>query len=144
MAKQLGPYNLSYRVQKRYIPENGKPQIGNLHVMRYPSTGEIEFCFCRWDPLQNGTAQAFELAIDSIKKMQNELTTLTTGVKSVTTLTPEESWVHSTIRIAMKHPKIAFAVIASVFALGGSDAIINTLQRLGFIDQPPVVVKESK
>jgi PAS domain S-box-containing protein len=142
LANSLGPYNLSYRIQKRYIPKNGKPQIGNLTVTRYPATGEISFCWCRWEPLTNGTAQAFELALESAKTMSNQLAQLTTEVKQVTARTDEENLVISLIRMCIKHPRIALGTIVLILTLGGFDTILGTLQKLGYIPAPPVVVKE--
>jgi PAS domain S-box-containing protein len=143
LVKTLTQYQLSYTVQKRYIPKNGKPELGNLTVIRYPATGEIEFCWCRWEPLVNGTAQAFELALESQQKMTQSMSELATEVKTLTKQSEEETFFLAMIRMTMKYPKTATAALASLLALGGADAAISTLQRLGFLSPPPVqVVRE--
>lgn len=142
VISELTPYRLSYAIQKRYIPKNGKPQIGNLHVTRYPASGEIDFCWCRWEPLTNGTAQAFELAMESANKMTTHIQQLTSEVRAITAKTEEETFLLSLVRMTMKHPKVATAIFFGLLAFGGTDAVINTLQRLGFIAAPPVVVQD--
>lgn len=143
-SKNLTEYNLSYTCQKRYVPKNDKPQLGNLHVTRYPATGEIEFCVCRWEPLVNGTAQAFELAIDTQKKLVAQMTELTKAIEVSTSQTDEQKFTLSVVAMAAKHPKIAFGLIVAILSIGGFDTILNTLQRLGYIAQPPVKVVQDK
>lgn len=68
---------LTYEVQKQYIPKNEKPVWGTLSVMRWPATGDIEFCVCTWEPLKNGTATAFALALEHIDAFKKQLMVLT-------------------------------------------------------------------
>lgn len=144
MAKTLDLYNLSYTVQKRYIPKNGKPQIGNLHVTRYPASGDIKFCFCRWEPLGNGTAQAFELALASQKKVVDKMNELTTEVKEVTKRSEGEWLLLSLVRMGVKYPKIVVAVAVFILGAFGAEMTISTLQKLGFLPPPAVTVQEKQ
>lgn len=144
MAKSLDVYNLSYTVQKKYIPKNGKPQIGNLHVTRYPPTGEIDFCFCRWEPFVDGTSQAFEVAVKSQENLANNMAELTKEIKSINSKTEEESFLLALVRMMKKYPKTTGAVVIGLLGATGADVTINTLQRLGLIAPPAVVVKDSK
>ena len=141
-AGELTEYSLSYMVQKRYVPKNDKPQLGNLYVTRFPATGEIKFCVCRWEPLVNGTAQAFELALESQKKLLAQMTELTKAVEVSTSQTDEQKFTLSIVAMVAKHPKVAFSIAVLILGAGGFDTILNTLQRLGYVSQPPVVVKE--
>jgi len=143
-AGQLSEYNLSYTVQKRYIPKNDKPQLGNLHVTRYPATGPIEFCFCRWEPLVNGTAQAFELALESQKRLAQQMEEMTTQIKALTSQTEEQRFTLSLVTMITRYPKTALGILVVAMSIGGFDAVLNTLQRLGFVTPPPVIVQELK
>lgn len=134
----------SYTVQKRYMPKNSRPEIGNLHVVRYPETGPFEFCWCLWEPLRNGTAQAFELALESQGKMVAIMTELTQEVKTVTNKTEVESFLLSGLRLSIKYPKVAMFLIVVILGLGQADSVVSTLQRLGFLPPPPVIVQEIK
>lgn len=142
MSKTLDTYNLSYTVQKKYIPKNGKPQIGNLHVTRYPASGEIRFCFCRWEPLGNGTAQAFELAIAAQKKLTQQMNELATEIKTVTQRSEGEALLLSAVRMGVKYPKIVIAMIVFMLGAFGADVTVSTLQKLGFLPPPAVTVQE--
>jgi PAS domain S-box-containing protein len=144
LAQTLDDYNVSYQVQKRYIPKNDRPQLGNLHVMRVPAQGQISYCFCRWEPLASGTAQAFELALESHKRIIAEMTELTKRVDAITSQTEEQKFTLSVVAMIAKHPKVALALVVVILSLGGFDTILSTLQRLGYVQPPPVIVKEVK
>jgi PAS domain S-box-containing protein len=144
LAQQLSPYQLTYMIQKRYIPKNGKPQLGNLHVTRYPEFGDMEFCWCRWEPLTNGTAQALELALATKSKVVDQMTELTKRIDALTVQTDEERWGFQTVRMAFKYPKVVIAFFGMMLVLGGFDSMLGALQRLGYIPQPPVTVVETK
>lgn len=140
--KTLTEYNLSYTIQKKYIPKNDKPQLGNLHVTRYPPSGSIDLCICRWEPLTNGTAEAFELALKSNQTLADKMDSLTKAVETVTTQTDEQKLVISLLNFCQKHPRIAGAVLVIFLGSVGADNIISTCQRLGIFPQPPVTVKQ--
>jgi len=139
----LTEYNISYTVQKRYIPKNDRPQLGNLQVTRYPPHGSIELCLCKWEPLVNGTAQAFELALDSNKRFSEKMDSLTKAIEATTKQTDEQKFVNSLIVVCQKHPRIALSVLVIFLGLVGLDNTVATAQRLGFLPQPPVTVKSS-
>jgi hypothetical protein len=143
-AGQLSEYNLSYVIQKRYIPKNDKPILGNLYVTRYPARGSIEFCFCRWEPLVNGTAQAFEFALESQRKIAAQMQQLTTRVESLSQQTTEENFFLSAFRMASKYPKISLACVMVILSVGGCDAALNTLERMGYVKSKAVVVEHTK
>lgn len=142
LAQQLSEYGVTYTVQKRYAPKNDKPQLGNLHVMRVPARGEIDFCFCRWEPLPNGESQALELALESQEKVAKEMAELTKAVTQLTSQTEEQKALLSVIKVAQKYPKITMAIFVLFLAGGGFDTALSWLQRLGYLPQPQIVVKE--
>lgn len=142
LTTSLNDYKLRYSIQKRYIPKNGKASIGNLHVTRYPPSGEIDFCWCRWEPLTNGTADALEVAIKANREMVIKVTELAQEVKSLSSRTEEESFFVSMVRMAIKYPKVSLACVALTMGVSGCDSIVKTMERLGVISAPPVVVKE--
>jgi hypothetical protein len=92
--------------------------------------------------LANGTAQAFEFALDSQRKIAAQMEQLTTSVESLTQQTTEESFFLSAFRMAAKYPKISLACVMVILSIGGCDAAFNTLERLGYVKSKTVVVKE--
>jgi PAS domain S-box-containing protein len=141
MVSTLDEYSLSYTVQKRYIPKGSKPQIGNLHVTKYPARGPIEFCFCHWTPLTNGTAQAFELALNSNKIIADSMAELTNQIKTLTSQSEEQRFTLSLVAMIARHPRVAFTMLVVMLSLSGFDVVLSTLQRLGYVKAPPVVIQ---
>jgi len=138
----LDQYALSYSVQKRYIPKGSSPQLGNLYVTRYPPTGEIEFCWCRWEPLYNGTAKAFEASLKSQSEVSTAITTLASQVKALTNQSVEERALGSMMTLAQKYPKaswIIFAILLVTIAGNNAVSILNNFGLLG-----PIKVVETK
>lgn len=81
-TKNLDAYNPTYQVKKQYIPKGNKPEWGVLTVMRYPLNGPIEYCLCTWEPLRNGTATAFALAMEQSKLVEKKLDEMNTAIQS--------------------------------------------------------------
>jgi PAS domain-containing protein len=139
----LNEYNTTYTVQKKYIPKGLSPQIGLLHVTRYPATGKIDFCWCRWEPFYNGTAKAFELAV----KTQTESTAAINGLaeqfRIANSKTEEEKALTSVIGLARKYPKAAWFLFATaVLTLVGNNGA-QLLKQFGLLTPERVqVVKE--
>lgn len=142
-AKKLQEFG-SYSVQKRFIPKNSKPQLGNLHVTRYPETGPIEFCLCNWEPLVNGTAQAFELAMSSHAEITERLDSIGKDVHTLTSRTEEEIFGLAAIRMIGKHPKIAMTAALCFLTLIGFGNALSVAQKLGLIKSPPVVIEKDQ
>lgn len=135
-TKRLDAYNPTYAVKKQYIPKSSAPEWGTLTVMRYPLTGEIQCCLCTWEPLKNGTAKAFAMAMDHTQEIDRKLAAMTAEIQTLTKQTDEDKFVLGTIRLVQRHPKLAVAflfVAASVFGLNN---IVELLQRTGLINLP--------
>jgi len=140
-AKTLDAYNPSYQVKKQYVPKGSKPEWGQLTVMRYPLSGEIECCLCTWEPLKNGTATAFAMAMEHTQKLDARLEAMTTELKVMTGRSDEENFILSGIRMVQRHPKVAAACLAFALSIFGLNNIVELLQRTGLIQLPVKIEK---
>lgn len=140
-TKHLDAYNPTYQVKKQYIPKGSKPEWGQLTVMRYPLHGEIECCLCTWEPLRNGTATAFAMAMEHAKKIDQRIEAMTTEMKLLTTQSDEDKFVLSVIRMIQRHPKVAAGFLIIALSVFGLNNIVELLQRTGLVQLP---TKEEK
>lgn len=140
-TKNLDAYNPIYTVKKQYVPKGSKPEWGNLTVMRYPLSGNIECCLCTWEPLKNGTAAAFTQAMDHYLTISQKLEAMTIEIRTVTTQTDEDKFVIGTIRMIQRHPKIAASFLVIALSIFGLNNIVELLQRTGLIQLPVKIEK---
>jgi len=138
----LDQYSVSYSVQKRYIPKGSSPQLGNLHVTRYPPAGDIEFCWCRWEPLYNGTAKAFEQSLKHHSEVSVAITKLSGQVQSMLNETVEEKAFSSVILLAQKYPKLAWGAVVLIVASFIGNNAVSILHNTGLLG--PIKVVETK
>jgi hypothetical protein len=141
-ARNLDAYNPTYQVKKQYIPKGAKPEWGQLTVMRYPLSGEIECCLCTWEPLKNGTATAFAMAMEHTQKLDARIEAMTVELKAITTQTDEDKFVLGAIRMVQRHPKIAAGFIIMALSIFGLNNVVELLQRTGLIQLPVKIEKE--
>ena len=123
-------YVHTYTVQKQYIPKNSKPQWGILSVMRYPSTGEVQFCLCTWEPLKNGTAEAFTMAMEHVRKNQLEFSKLAESVDKLRSTDADEDWLIRTIRIMKRYPKTTMIIVGAMLSVLGANNLLELIQRI--------------
>lgn len=135
-ARNLDAYNPVYQVKKQYVPKGNKPEWGNLTVMRYPLTGPIECCLCTWEPLKNGTAAAFNQAMDHYTNISQRLEAMTTEIRTVTTQTDEDRFILGSIRMVQRHPKVAMAFFVIALSVFGANNVLALLQRTGVVSLP--------
>ena len=137
--KKLDGYSPTYVVTKQYIPKNEKPQWGQLTVIRYPLIGEIECCFCTWEPLKNGTATAFSAAMEQAMKVEQRLIEMTTELKRVTEQSDEDKFILNGMRMIQKHPRVAVGLLLLMLSIFGLNNVVELLQRTGIIEVPTVL-----
>jgi len=142
--ESLNDYSLSYTVQKSYIPKNSAPQIGMLHVTKYPPQGEIEFCWCRWEPFYNGTAKALESSLKAQKEFTDAINNLTLQVKMMTDKTVEENALASILDLMKKYPKASWLLFAVVITTFVGNNATSLFQRFGFFGPEIVKVLDEK
>lgn len=142
-TKNLDAYNPIYTVKKQYVPKGSKPEWGNLTVMRYPLSGNIECCLCTWEPLKNGTAAAFTQAMDHYTSISQKLEAMTTEIRTVTTQTDEDKFILGAIRMIQRHPKVAASFLIIALSIFGLNNIVELLQRTGLI-QIPVKIERTE
>jgi hypothetical protein len=142
-ARNLDAYNPTYQVKKQYIPKGAKPEWGQLTVMRYPLSGEIECCLCTWEPLKNGTATAFAMAMEHTQRLDARIEAMTMELRAVTTQTDEDKFVLGAIRMVQRHPKIAASFLFIALSIFGLNNVVELLQRTGLI-QLPVKVERTE
>ena len=135
-SRNLDAYNPTYQVKKQYIPKGSKPEWGQLTVMRYPLSGEIECCLCTWEPLKNGTATAFAMAMEHTAKLDARIEAMTAELRAVTTQSDEDKFVLGAIRMVQRHPKIAASFLFIALSIFGLNNVVELLQRTGLIQLP--------
>jgi PAS domain S-box-containing protein len=135
-SKNLDAYNPTYSVKKQYIPKGSKPEWGQLTVMRYPLSGEIECCLCTWEPLKNGTATAFAMAMEHCQKIDARLEQMTAEMKMITSQTDEDKFVLGAIRMIQRYPKIAAGFLVVALSIFGANNVLALLQRTGVVTLP--------
>ena len=143
-ARNLDAYNPTYQVKKQYIPKGAKPEWGQLTVMRYPLSGEIECCLCTWEPLKNGTATAFAMAMQHTQRLDARIEAMTMELRAVTTQTDEDKFVLGAIRMVQRHPKIAAAFVAFALSIFGLNNVVELLQRTGIVNLPVKVTMQEQ
>lgn len=144
MKEVVDGYRTEYTVHKYYIPKGDKPQAGELHAVRYPLSGNIEFFLCTWHPLRNGTQVAFELAVRHISEVDKSVAALTQQVSKLTERSEDEDWLVNTSRLIRRYPKLSAAIIAGMLSLGGVNQALELLQRLNSVGVPvPPALKET-
>ncbi len=143
-SRNLDAYNPTYQVKKQYIPKGAKPEWGQLTVMRYPLSGEIECCLCTWEPLKNGTATAFAMAMEHTQKLDARIEAMTVELKAITTQTDEDKFVLGAIRMVQRHPKIAAAFIVMALSIFGLNNVVELLQRTGLVNLPVKVTMQEQ
>lgn len=135
-AQKLDAYHPTYTITKQYIPKNEKPVWGQLAVLRYPLTGDIECCLCTWDPLKNGTATAFATAMEGIAGFEKRVEKLATEIAKLTSQSEEDKFFLSAVGMVRKHPKFIVAAMLLVFSIFGLNNVMELMQRVGVIDAP--------
>jgi hypothetical protein len=140
----LDGYNPTYQVKKQYIPKGSKPEWGQLTVMRYPLTGEIECCLCTWEPLKNGTATAFAMAMEHCKTIDKRIEEMTSQIKTLTSQSEEDKLVLGTLRVIQRNPKMALGFLVIALSIFGLNNVVELLQRTGLVTGVPVVLEQPK
>ncbi len=126
-----------YTVRKKYIPKNESPQWGELSVVRFPASGEMQWFLCTWVPLVNQTSQAFHLAVEHIKQntaareMTNEeLKALRVEIQHSNELTKPQRLMLGLVDIAWTHPKATWAAIFLLASLLISNNVLELIKKL--------------
>lgn len=139
-AQKLDAYHPTYTITKQYIPKNEKPVWGQLAVLRYPLTGDIECCLCTWDPLKNGTATAFATAMEAITGFEKRVDKLAAEIAKLTNQTEEDRFFLSAVGMVRKHPRFIVATMLVIFSIFGLNNVMELMQRVGVIDPPTKTV----
>lgn len=138
----------NYSIKKQIIPKNERPAWTDVHVSRFPMTGDFKFFLITIQPLQNGTAPAFSLAIDTINQFSQQTKTLQETLSSMEDrivdrvgdiakpVNEVEQIAMGFGRLAYRYPKASFGVlIVFVGMLLGNqffEALHNLKQLFGF------------
>lgn len=130
-------------IKTQVRPKSDGPQWGTLHANRLLQKNETPMFWLVWEPLKNGTAEAFALAVERTKENTIAMQELRAEFGKLTQRDPDEDWILNTIRMARKYPKVVMFIlgmlgtVASVFGF-------NQFLELGYRSQvlplPPVPV----
>ena len=129
-------YIQDYTVNKQYRTKSGAAKWGILTVLRYPAIGPIQCFLCTFEPLKNGTATAFDLAMERIGEMTTAINGVRDEVKTLTNMDADTTWVDQTIKGIKRHPKIAGALLTISLSVIGLNNVIAILQRVGLVEIP--------
>jgi len=140
-ANNLDAYSPSYIVKKQYSPKGSKPEWGQLTVMRFPLSGEIQCCLCTWEPLKNGTATAFTMAMEHSEKLDKKIETMTTEIRTLTSQSDDDKLFLGAIHIIQRNPKLAIGLIVAGLSIFGLNNIVELLQRTGLVTLPVKIEK---
>lgn len=125
------------QTQIQLLPKNGKPTWGMIHVMRFPPSGDtVDFYLCSWDPAENGQSAVFKMAMERMAGFEQSQNAMNQKLAILTTRTDEETVVVSIVRLSMKHPKKALAVILFLLSITGYNQVLEALQRSGVVPLP--------
>ncbi len=143
-----------YSVKKQYLPKNERPAWVEIHVMRWPFTGNIQCFLVIVEPLKNGSQASAQIASETMSRVITKLdeikaehkAALIDHVDKVKQEMVPKSGVHQIFAgfadLAVRNPRAA-VVVAIVFSLliGGSSllsAINNAKELIGL----PVQTKD--
>lgn len=129
-------YIQDYTVNKQYRTKSGAAKWGILTVLRYPAAGDIQFFLCTFEPLKNGTATAFDLAMERISEMTTAINGVKSEVKALTEMDPDTTWVDATFKLIRRHPKVAGGFLAFALSIFGLNNIVELAQRVGLVEIP--------
>lgn len=136
-VKGLTPYEPFFLVRKQYVPKNEQPVWGELTITRYPMIGDkIEYCFCTWTPLKNGSAHAMAIAMEHCTLMIGRMQALETVVGTLTEQTEEDRFIRSCTRMVMKYPRVIIAFLVFGASVLGLNNVVELLQRIGIVELP--------
>jgi hypothetical protein len=135
-AAKLDGYMQSYSVRKQYIPKQQKPVWGTLKVLRYPSIGLMQCCICTWHPLHDDSKEAFALAVESIHSMSSELQKLNDMVNAIEARSLLESTIVMMLKLGIKYPKSAWAILVTLVILVGGNAGFDLLVKVTTVLSP--------
>jgi len=116
----------NYSIKKQFSPKGEKPVWVDIHVCRFPTNGEFKFFLITVQPLKNGTAAAFSLAIDTINNFSKKLEDYNKEVSGMSqeivkniksSQSKGEKIGESIGGLAWEYPKIAGIVIAIMMAM---------------------------
>ena len=134
---RLTPYDPFFLVRKQYVPKNEKPVWGELTITRHPMIGDkIEYCFCTWTPLKNGSAHAMAIAMEHCTLMIGRMQALETVVGTLTEQSEEDRFIRSCTRMVMKYPRVIIAFLVFGASVLGLNNVVALLQRIGVVDLP--------
>ena len=136
MMDVLDGYRQAYTCQKQYTPKNDKPQWGNLTVIRHPAVGDVECFLCIFEPLKNGTATAFALAMQHIEGCKTEMSGLAKSVSKLTSVNEDEDWVLKTVRLLKRYPRLALFILMIMLSVFGANNVLELVQRLYKVGVP--------
>lgn len=136
LTQMQSGYIQDYTVNKQYRTKSGAAKWGILSVLRYPAAGEIQCFLCTFEPLKNGTATAFDLAMERISEMTKAINGVKSEVKALTEMDPDATWVDSTMKLVKRHPKVAGAFLVFAMSVFGLNNIVELMQRVGLVEIP--------
>lgn len=139
MAKQeyFSPFSPWYSIRKQFVPNNERPQWGELCTTRHPASGdEIEFCWGWWTPAKSDAETALDMAKKDADMRFLIINKMSENVEKLVSVSDEEKFLLSGIHIIQKHPKASIILTTIVLTLFGVNNVMEVLQRFGLVDVP--------
>jgi PAS domain-containing protein len=126
-----------HTIQKQYYRKNKEPVWGTLTAMRFPSSGDIQFCICTWMPASDAGSDTIGIVSNLVDHNVKILRELQDSIEQFTTLSQEQRFIVTATELAKKYPKVTWAIIAFGFGLFGLNNALEILKTIHVV--PPVI-----
>ena len=127
--------------KRQFRPKDEASQWGHLTVQRHPITGGLECLLCTWQPLQNGTASAFALAVEYGKTLEAKLDDVVAHLKIALSIPDDEAALMSNYRLAKKNPRWAMIILGVIVSGSLFQTIVTAAKTVGWLPTPVKVEK---
>jgi PAS domain-containing protein len=131
-----------HTIQKQYYRKNKEPVWGTLTAMRFPSSGDIQFCISTWIPTADTGSDAIGIVSNLVDHNVKTLRELRDSIEKYTSLSQEQRFIMTATELAKKYPKITWAIIALGFGLFGLNNFLEILKTAHLV--PPTVTVSPK
>jgi len=126
-----------YSVRKQYQPKNAKPVWVEVHVMRWPTGGDVDCFLVTVIPLKDASQDAAEMATETLRETRAEIAALKALVAQAITkkITDTEIMAGAIARTINKYPRAAglVCIVMLVMVLGAQlvQAVEATKRMMG-------------
>lgn len=141
-AQNWEEHTPQYTVQKQYYRKNRTACWGILTVMRFPPSGDVDFCICTWVPHEEASGPALDVALDAVQRAEESIRNIQKTVTSLTEVSTEQKFIMTAVQLAQKYPKVSWTILVIGFTLFGVNNVLEILKTVRIV--PPVIEEQAK